>query len=295
VILGEIEKKSLDVKIIYANTAACDFTGYHPGEMTFDNPKGLLGRSVTELMEQELSDAHPSYIENWLNRRGIVSSSRNTSIRSVGSTDSAFSEGGQMKEVEGISRRVTIVNIDGRVLPAEAALSFFTARGIKKVVGIFSFKAAETLDTVSFEGLAFNLQFKPVNSDNSFYVVVDTPSRLSDFVSDEKWRITVVSEGLTLEEKDKVVIRNLIRKQVFHHIGKISCGSGLDLTFVDEDKHCLSEVPMKQLSTNLKASINDSRGEKNMHLTCSDRVDDRNDVELFADNFDADFLAKDEI
>jgi len=278
VILGEIEKHTLDVRIVYANQAACDFTGYELGEVSTLNPNGLLGRSVTELMEESLSVAHSGFVSSWLARRGIVSS--NTSLNSSHGISSASKveshdsseEGDEMKEVEGITRRVAMVTIDGRSLTTDAALSFFTAKGLKKVIGIFSFKSAEELKIVSFKGLTFNLQYKnDKKSSTSYYIVVNPPASLSDFSDDDLWRVTAVSAGIVLKSGDLKAIKDLIRKQVFRHLSKISCGSGLDVTYVEKDKHVLSSREMRKAHNAIIESINDSPTQENMQMSVSAR------------------------
>ena len=278
VILGEIEKHTLDVRIVYANQAACDFTGYELGEVSTLNPNGLLGRSVTELMEESLSVAHSGFVSSWLARRGIVSS--NTSLNSSHGISSASKveshdsseEGDEMKEVEGITRRVAMVTIDGRSLTTDAALSFFTAKGLGKVIGIFSFKSAEELKIVSFKGLTFNLQYKnDKKSSTSYYIVVNPPASLSDFSDDDLWRVTAVSAGIVLKSGDLKAIKDLIRKQVFRHLSKISCGSGLDVTYVEKDKHVLSSREMRKAHNAIIESINDSPTQENMQMSVSAR------------------------
>ena len=271
VILGEIERDTLDVKIVYANQSACEFTGYSPGKVSVRNPKGLVGRSVTELMEVTLADAHSGFVESWLIRRGI-GSSRDSSMHSTGSADSenSFTRRNVNTQVEGISRRVAMVTIDGRSLTTDAALSFFTAKGLKKVIGIFSFKSAEELKVISFKGLTFNLQYKnDKKSSTSYYIVVNPPASLSDFSDDDLWRVTAVSAGIVLKSGDMKAIKDLIRKQVFRHLSKISCGSGLDVTYVEKDKHALSSHDMRKAHSALINSINDSPNQENMHMSVS--------------------------
>jgi hypothetical protein len=267
VILGEIERNTMDVKIIYANTAALDFTGYEPGEISIEfNPNGLIGRSVTELMEEKLSDSHAGYVANWLHRREEASS------RTICTdSDSSRRDANKMKEVKGISRMITIVAKDGRPMRTDASLSFFTSSGLKKTVGIFSFKESEDLEILSLEGLSFNLEYKPLGSDIAYHVVVVPPVALSDFKSEKKWAITAVSAGIALTEQDKTIIKNLIRKQIFHHIGKILYGSGLDMTFVDDDMNSFSDSSMQQISATLMSAINDTRCRENMHLSCTNK------------------------
>lgn len=278
VILGEIERKSLDVKIVYANTAAFDFTGYDPGEVSESNPNGLIGRSVTELMEQNLSDAHAGFVASWLCRRGMVSSDTKEATSMDGGGEE---EDGSMKAVEGISRRVTMITSDGRALGTDAALSFFTSSGLNKVIGIFSFKSAEDLDIISLKGLTFSLEYVPARLKTAYaktvwYVEVEPPSLLSEFSKDDLWRIKPMSEGVELTSGDISSIKSLIRKQVFAHLGKFSADSDLDVTFVENDKHSLSRSSMDKIFSTLVSSINDSKSDKNMHLSVSSgRADER--------------------
>jgi hypothetical protein len=268
VILGEIERKSLDVIIVYANTAACDFTGYDPGEMSKEsNPDGIIGRSVTELMEQRLCDNHAGFVASWLSRRDNESAPKRRGS-SDGNAHIEKDDSG-MKEVEGISRRVMIVTKNGKSVSTDAALSFFTSSGLKKVVGIFSFKEAEELQTLSFEGLSFALEYKPANSGSAISVDVETPNSLSDFESDKKWRIVTVSQGVELTEKDRAAIKRLIRTQIFNNLGSGSCGSGLDVSFVETDKHSLSDASVSKISSTLVTSINSAKCAENMYLSVS--------------------------
>ena len=266
VILGEIEKHTLDVRIVYANQAACDFTGYELGERSKRNPHGLVGRSVMDLMEEDLKYSHTGYVAGWLQRRGILKS-HDTSMHS--GSESESTDRNRMKAVEGISRRVTMMTRDGRLKSADAALSFFTAKGLKKVVGIFSFLAAEELDVVRLSGLTFHMQYKPPYSDEQYYVVVNPPDTLNDFSEDEEWRITAVSEGIILKTGDLNAIKQLIRNQIFYHLSKISIGSGLDITFVKSDKLTLSHSDMRKTHAALVESINDSKSQENMHMSVS--------------------------
>ena len=273
VILGEIERKSLDVKIVYANTAAFDFTGYDPGELSESNPNGLIGRSVTELMEQSLSDAHAGFVASWLCRRGMVSSEIKEEEENEG--------GDGMQAVEGISRRVTMITSDGRALGTDAALSFFTSSGLNKVIGIFSFKSAEDLDIISLKGLTFSLEYVPARLKSAYsktvwYVEVEPPSLLSEFSKDDLWKIKPMSEGVELTPNDIASIKSLIRKQVFAHLGKFSADSDLDVTFVENDRHSLSRSSMDKVFSTLVSSINDAKSDQNMHLSVSSgRADER--------------------
>lgn len=274
VILGEIEMETLDVKIVYANAAACDLTGYDAGEKSWTNPNGMIGRSITELMEDSLSNAHAGFVEGWLYRRGMLKTSSSISIHISSSAETDRSRHStahvRMKKVEGISRRLTIVTSDGRLLSVDAALSFFTARGLGKVVGIFSFKSAEKHEVVSFRGISFNLKYRPDNSTNACYVVVvNPPAKVSEFSSDDKWQITSVTEGFVLSETDRLAIKELVREQIFYHLSKICYASKLDVTYIDSYLHALSASKFRNARVNLVDSINSSKSEKNMHLAAS--------------------------
>jgi PAS domain-containing protein len=280
VILGEIETDTLDVRIVYANTAACDFTGYGAGEVSTFNPNGLVGRSVTELMEVNLADAHSGFVERWLGRRGIVSSETHGKSSNASQEMDDSIRNNAMKQVEGISRRVAMVTIDGRSLTTDAALSFFTAKGLKKVIGIFSFKSAEDLEVISFKGLTFNLQYRPdKKSKTGYYVVVEPPHSLSQFSDDDAWKVTAVSAGIVLKSGDLKTIKELIRKQIFLHLSKISCGSGLDVTYVEKDAHAVDSRDMRKAHTAIVNSINDSQTQENMHMSAEYRRKGVSDID----------------
>lgn len=275
VIVGEINRKTLDVIVVYANHAAEQITGYNSGHMTLMNPDGFIGRSVTDLMTKTKGDAHAGYVAGWLFRQGVISAQSCNSIRPAESSGND-----DMQQVEGISRRVELMTKDGTSLNVDASLSFFTTQTMKKVVGIFSFKSAEELNVLSFDGLVFNILYLQPGSDDPTYVCIKPPTRLSEFDTDSCWNIAPVSNDIPLTMENLDEIRRFVRRQIFYHLGRVSVGSRLDITFAEKkDKTSLSEVDIGQIVGAMSKAINESKSDANMFFAVSSNTsEDRYDI-----------------
>jgi hypothetical protein len=129
---GEIKQGTHDVTISYANRPALQLTGYNQGLFDDENPDGIIGRSVNDLMPDSDVVSHEEHIKTWLARyrwKQPIASSSDYLLK---------------PPIENRVRPVKIKTPDGGVKIVNAKLSFFSPldRG-NKVLGIFSFTEAD--------------------------------------------------------------------------------------------------------------------------------------------------------
>ena len=267
IILGELERGTFDVKITYINQAAEEFTDYRNIPFNEDHPSGIIGRSVTTLMSDDVAQNHARYVRHWINNPRLFCSSDDNSY----SRTSRYSDSDH-KSVENIRRDVEILTAQNKLVRTQATISFFAAKGRgKRAVGVFSIENLPRIPRFSLKNVTIKMKYKNEKDRHFTQVIITPPEDLREFTNDKKWQFQQLG-GITSEEV-RENCKMIIYKQLNEKLTDIAAANNLQVTLINPDDSTLDEATAKSVYNTMIDLINSDSSEENMHMHITPYID----------------------